>query len=73
MFTIELNGLTFTGSLMDVTSKYLCLKQMLGGNGGWAHWLTVTDPSGERFDMENWVAGARALFGVESTDSDWDF
>lgn len=64
MYTIELNGLTYTGSLMDVTSKYLCLRQMLGGDDGWAHWLTVTDSSDERFDMEGWVTGARRLFGV---------
>lgn len=66
MYTIKLEGLAFTGTLIEVTRKYLDLSQMLGGEDGWAHYISVTDSEGNVFAIDEWVEGARRLFGVSA-------
>jgi len=60
-FTIEVCGLSLTGSLLDVATKYKQLKHMMGGDDGYAYQIVVYR-DGEIIDMEELMEGMRRLF-----------
>lgn len=61
MYTITFNGLTFTGSHIEVARKYVEMKQYVGGDEGYGSMLKVTDRLGEKYDMEGFLAGMARL------------
>lgn len=62
-YTIEIEGMTFTGDIQTVTKKYMNMSAYMGGEDGYAYIIKVTDFAGQPFDMVNFITRMRKMVG----------
>lgn len=60
-YSIEIDGLTYTGSLLDVATRYKRLKHYMGGEDGYASQIVCTR-DGVLFNMEELLEQMARLF-----------